>query len=162
MKKFLLIAVLACVSTAIMAQKGSMYIGGGLGYMKDYWKVAPEAGYWVADDLQLGLVLTIESIDKETNFAPHVYFRKWYTITEKFSLYSGVNARLQTNPDYIDEGDATFDFFIDAGMAYAIAPRWGIVGRLLSLGYIADDFTLDFNMSPQSLFNVGIYYTFKE
>ncbi len=162
MKKLLLIFALVLGTLSIYAQDGSMYIGGGIGFMKDYWKVAPEAGIWVADDLQLGLVLTIESINSETNFAPHLYFRKWFTVSERFSLYAGANARLQTNPNHSEEGDATFDGFIDAGFAYAVAERWGIVGRVGSFGYIAEEFQFEFNMSPQSLFNVGIYYTFKQ
>lgn len=162
MKKLAFTVAVAFIATSIFAQKGSMYIGGGLGFMEDYWKVAPEAGIWVTDDLQLGLVLTIENVVDETNFAPHLYLRKWFTVTEKFSLYAGINGRLNSNPGFEADGDAVFDAFLDGGFAYAVAPRWGIVGRVGSLGYIDEEFKFDFNMSPQSLFNVGIYWTFLE
>ena len=159
MKKLLLIAF-SSLAALSYAQEGSWYIGGGVGFMSDYWKVAPEIGTWVADDLQLGLVGTFESIDDEVNVAPHLYFRKWWTVGERFSLYVGANARFNSNPNYEEGGDSVFDGFLDTGFAYAVAERWGIVGRVASVGYIDDDFTFDFNMSPQSLFNVGIYWTF--
>ncbi len=162
MKKLVLISFMAFATTFIYAQQGSWYIGGGLGFAPDYWKVAPEVGTWVADDLQLGLVATFESINDEVNVAPQLYFRKWWTVGERFSLFAGLNARFKSNPTYSEDAESVFDAFLDCGFAYAVAPRWGIVGRVASVGYIDEDFIFDFNMSPQSLFNVGIYWTFIE
>ena len=161
MKK-LLVVVFTSIAALSYAQEGSWYIGGGLGFMSDYWKVAPEVGTWLTSDLQLGLVATFESIDDEVNVAPQLYLRKWWTVSERFSLFLGANARFKSNPTYSEDGDSIFDAFLDAGFAYAVAERWGIVGRVASVGYIDEEFKFDFNMSPQSLFNVGIYWTFKQ
>jgi hypothetical protein len=46
--------------------------------------------------------------------------------------------------------------------AFALAERWGLIGTTASLGYIDREFQFEFEMSPQSIFNVGIYYTFKQ
>ncbi|WP_169725006.1 outer membrane beta-barrel protein [Algoriphagus terrigena] len=169
MKKIVTIVVLALMATATYAQKGSAYIGGAVAFGGDQWKVGPEIGTWLKDDIQLGAVLSFGGSDMEgtktTDIAPHLYIRKWWPVGEKFSLYAGLNARYVSSK-YETGGTSTttdyFDAFLDAGFAYAVAERWGIVGRVGSLGYIQEDFKLDFNMSPQSLFNVGIYYTFKQ
>lgn len=168
MKKILTI-LLILVSSTCFAQEGSMYIGGALGFGDDQWKVGPEVGTWLSDDLQLGAVLTFEGSDaggtKTTNIAPHVYIRKWFPIGEKFALYAGLNARFVSNKvkaGGAENSTSYFDAFVDAGFSYSLAERWGIVGRVSSIGYIEENFKFDFNMSPQSLFNVGIYYTFKQ
>ncbi len=172
MKKLVLTFVFVAISYFGYSQQGSWYIGGGFGFQEDYVKVAPEVGTWLKDDLQLGLVLTFENNSSEandmSNFAPHLYFRKWWPVGERFSLYVGANAR----PNFVSmEGDnnTLFEAFVDAGFAFAVAERWGIVGRagngigLLANGDKTDtSFGADFNMSPMSLFNVGLYYTFKQ
>lgn len=170
MKKFLLVAAILCAAfTSSYAQQGSMYIGGGVGFMEDYWKFAPEAGYWLKDNIQLGLVLFMEGDNTnpgfdQTTIAPHAYGRYWFPVSEKFALYVGANLRINSVSQDPDAGNdnTTVDFFADAGVSYSIAPRWGMVGRLAALGAYDGDFQLDANMSPQSIFNVGIYYTFKE
>ncbi|PIB36764.1 hypothetical protein BFP72_15830 [Reichenbachiella sp. 5M10] len=148
------------------AQQGSMYAGGGIGFAEDYWKFAPEAGYWLQDNLQLGLVLHLEGDNTGatdvTTIAPHVYGRYWWPISEKFSLYAGANIRINSVSSDPGDSDTNVDVFADGGFAFAIAPRWGMVGRIVSVGLINESFTLDANMSPQSMFNVGIYYTFKQ
>lgn len=169
MRRAITIFALTLMVTATYAQQGSAYIGGALGFGGDQWKVGPEIGTWLKDDLQLGAVLSFGGSDQggatTTDIAPHVYVRKWWSVGEKFSLYAGLNGRFVSNK-YESGGTSNttsyFDAFLDAGFAYAVADRWGIVGRVGSLGYLQEDFKLDFNMSPQSLFNVGIYYTFKQ
>lgn len=169
MKRTITIVALVLMATATYAQQGSAYIGGAVGFGGDQWKVGPEIGTWLKDDLQLGIVLSFGGSDMEgtktTDIAPHLYLRKWWSVGEKFSLYAGLNGRYVSSKSETGGNSNTasyFDAFLDAGFAYAVAERWGIVGRVGSLGYIEEEFKLDFNMSPQSLFNVGIYYTFKQ
>ncbi|WP_152286532.1 outer membrane beta-barrel protein [Flavicella marina] len=164
MKKIILILLLV-VSTGALAQKGSVYIGGALGYTSDNYKIAPEAGYWMAETLQLGAVLSYEksttaNVDTKT-FKPHVYFRKFYAMSDKFSLYAGANARY-VSTDVAGVSSSYFDAFVDLGFAYSLADRWGVVGRVASIGLLQEEFTIDFDMSKQPLFNVGIYYTIKQ
>ncbi|UXP33187.1 outer membrane beta-barrel protein [Reichenbachiella agarivorans] len=166
MKKLLTLAVILFAANTMYAQQGSMYAGGALGFQEDYWKIAPEAGYWLADNIQLGVVLFLEGDNRgateQTTVAPHVYGRYWVPISEKFSVYAGANFRVNTVSQDPGDSHTTVDLFVDAGIAYSLAPRWGMVGRLAGVGIYDSHFVLDVNMSPQSIFNVGIYYTFKE
>ncbi|UXX80548.1 hypothetical protein N7E81_05470 [Reichenbachiella carrageenanivorans] len=173
MKKLFTLLAAVLVGSSVYAQEGSMYVGGAIGFQEDYVKIAPEVGTWLKNDLQLGAVLNYTS-DKTSGvgaemsiIAPHVYLRKWWPISEKFSLYIGANARFNKVGGDFDE--SAFEAFVDAGFALSLAERWGIVGRAgQGLGLFANDsytdtnFALDFNMSPASMFNVGIYYTFKQ
>lgn len=175
MKKLLLYIFIISMGATVSAQKGSMYIGGGAAYNDGDWRLAPELGTWLSDDLQLGLVSsysksTVGSIfdpNESSVLAPHLYLRKWKSISEDFSLYVGLNARysyvkLTSSFPNSSVSDSIFDGFLDFGFAFAIAPRWGMVGRVASIGYINENFDLDINLSPGSMFNVGLYYTFKE
>jgi len=168
MKKLLLfVCLMGLTSWCVNAQKGSMYIGGGAGYNDVGWTFAPEVGTWLGDDLQLGLVLGVRGYDERLtqlkySVSPHFYLRKWKSVSDKFSLYVGLNARPNLVVDFSDTGYTNIDVFLDAGFAFAIAPRWGMVGRVASLGYIRESFDLDINLSPSSMFNVGLYYTFLE
>ena len=165
MKKLLIIAIVFAATTSVSAQKGSIYAGGAIGFKEDYFKIAPEAGYWVQESLQLGAVLSYESdkiggTDVKT-FKPHVYFRKFFPLGEKFAVYAGANVRYAST-DTNGTSSSYTDFFVDLGFSYALAERWGVVGRVASIGQIDEEFILDFNMSQQPLFNVGIYYTLKK
>ncbi|MGL1887297.1 MAG: porin family protein [Reichenbachiella sp.] len=175
MKKILILAIALFATSAMYGQEGSMYVGGALGFGDYYenstgntWKVAPEVGYWMKDNIQLGIVATFYGNeiagDKYTTIAPHVYGRLWFPVGDKFSLYAGANFRFvnTSNDNDAIDSDSYVDIFVDAGFAYSVADKWGLVGRVASLGLFDGDFGLDANLSPSSLFNVGIYYTFKQ
>lgn len=165
MRKLILLTFVLISSTALFAQKGSIYAGGALGFSEDQYKIAPEAGYWLGESLQLGAVISFES-DKTwnaetTTFAPHVYLRKFFPLGEKFSVFAGANVRYSST-DTNNVSSSFTDAFIDLGFSYGLAERWGVVGRVASIGQINESFVFDFNMSNQPLFNVGIYYTIKQ
>lgn len=173
MKRLFTLLAVVLMGSSIYAQEGSMYIGGGVGFEEDYFKIAPEAGTWLKDDLQLGAVLSFMDDKRggpgsEFNvIAPHVYLRKWWSVGEKFGIYIGANARFSKVGGDADE--SAFEAFADFGFAYSVAEKWGIVGRagqgvgLFATGDYSDtNFEADFNMSPASMFSVGLYYTFKE
>lgn len=167
MKGFMLSAILALFAVcSLQAQQGSMYIGGGLGYDETTWRFAPEVGTWIADDLQLGLVATLYGQDGDGNIkfgaAPHLYLRKWFSVSDRFSLFAGANVQFSTESYRFGESSTNFNGFLDAGFGYSVAPRWGMVGRFGRLGYINEAINIDLNLSPGSLFNIGLYYTFKE
>src|SRR6185369_15419979 len=63
------------------------------------WAFAPEAGTFLRDDIQLGLSLglsgsnsTNNGNDTETvsNISPTVYSRKFFKVTDNFSLFAGL------------------------------------------------------------------------
>ena len=129
MKKLLVSAVILLMGTVAYAQKGSVYIGGEVGFETidggedgedgSAWVFGPEIGTWLSDQNQLGIVLRFQGDDFATTIAPHLYFRRWFPLNEKFSLYAGVNARfVSISPDE-GESDSNFDFFLDAGASYS-------------------------------------------
>lgn len=90
-----------------------------------------------------------------------MYFRKFFPLGEKFAVYAGANVRYASTDTNRTSSSCT-DFFVDLGFSYALAERWGGVGWVASIGQIDEEFILDFDMSQQPLFNVGIYYTLKK
>ena len=106
------------MSMAAMAQKGSWYVGGTVGFNsttdkaaapstnKDVttsWSFAPEAGTFLKDDIQLGFALGLSGSTDKVNgtkttstfgFSPMVYSRKFFKITDNFSAFAGVYLKL--------------------------------------------------------------------
>ncbi|MCV9388020.1 porin family protein [Reichenbachiella ulvae] len=166
MKRMLTLVVLLCATSALYAQEGNIYGGGALSFQENYWKLAPEGGYWITDQIQLGASFTIENDKRvagldESTVAPHVYGRYWFPITEKFGLYVGANLKVNYITQDPGNTNSVTDFYADAGIGYQIAPKWQIIGRLARFGAINNSFILDVNMTEQPLFNVGILYTIK-
>src|SRR5258706_10545778 len=106
------------MSIGAMAQKGSWYLGGTVGFNsttnkapapstnKDVttsWSFAPEAGTFLKDDIQLGFALGLSGSTNKTNgtktsssfgFSPTVYSRKFFKLTDNFSAFAGVYLKL--------------------------------------------------------------------
>lgn len=187
MKKLLLfILIVVSTSGVVFAQKGSWYIGGGfsstvsedLFTSSRVWRILPDVGTWLSDDFQFGIVLSYTNsanlfpslVEPRKWITPHLYVRKWKPISDKFSLYAGANAGLLLNIDSANRSHFGFEVFVDLGMAYSFTDRWTMVGRVGSLGYQETDdgnridqpktVFFDINLSPGSMFNLGLYYTF--
>lgn len=192
MKKLFTLLAIALIGSSVYAQEGSMYIGGMAGFstQKDTdpggnefkssdWNFSPEIGTWLADDLQLGLSLNIsgsndDADNKTSDFSPAVYVRKWKSVSEKFSIFGGLNVGITSQKIESSGGETKlsgFQAFLDFGAAFAVSDRWGIVGRYATLGFASaknkdtDAKSTAFGLDVNSLgnpFNIGIYYTFKE
>ena len=204
MKKTAWIMVMLVTSTVAMAQTGSFYIGGIVGYSSSTyeapngnksgtssWAFAPEAGTFLQDDLQLGLSLGLGGStsksggnDTETvsNFSPTVYSRKFFKLTDNFSTFAGLYLDFisgKTTDHTVTPAEESkqsgIGLRLGVGVAYALSPRFTAVGQYGLLGFQSvknkvdgndagtnSDFDFGVNtVGTGSVFNVGLYYTFK-
>lgn len=211
------IILLAIVASAVdgFSQAGSWYVGGVVGYSSNSdkipggnttttstWALAPEAGTFLKDDIQLGLFLGIGGgsqkddggdIYSQSNLTPTVYGRKFFKITDNFSTFAGLylNYISGTTTNYTGGGGSNefkqsgFGFRVGVGVAYALSPRFTAVGQYGLLGFssvtnklngneTSSESNFDFGVNTTgysslgqgngsgAVFNIGIYYTFKE
>lgn len=206
MKKVLILISMVAMSSVAVAQTGSWYAGGMLGFgssaSKDAndnkttttnWTFGPEVGTFLKDDIQLGIILGLggskekndsSDISSSSNFGPTLYARKFWTFTDNFKGFAGLylnyvgGKTTDFNPQPtgdIEYKQSGFGAKIGVGVAYAIAPRFTLVGQYGIFGWqsvkttsegndISTDsnFGLNVNTTGTSVFNVGIYYTFME
>ncbi len=207
MKKALILISMVALSSVAVAQTGSWYAGGMLGFgsssSKDAnddkttttnWTFGPEVGTFIKDDIQLGIILGLGGskvkdengdISKSSNFGPTIYARKFWNFTDNFKGFAGLYLNYvggkTTDFDTPQQGTDTeykqsgFGAKIGVGVAYAIAPRFTLMGQYGLLGWqsvkttsegndISTDsnFGLNVNTTGTSVFNVGIYYTFMQ
>lgn len=163
--------------------------GSGIESVSTSWAFAPEIGTFLRDDIQLGIALGIggskyvvddEDQSKSTDLNPTVYGRKFFKITDNFSTFAGLYLRLisQKSTNLITDVESTNSGFgarVGVGVAYALSPRFTAVGQYGLLGFqsttgkvdgdeVSKDTDFDFGMDTTggSVFNIGIYYTFKQ
>lgn len=213
MKKLLIIASIL-FSTQAFAQQGNWYLGGVGGFgsntHKDYsgptmvktvnssWAFGPEFGTFLKDDIQLGFVVGLgggtqkvdgTKTDSRTDFNPTIYCRKFFTVTDNFSVFAGLylNYLSSTNKNYLPtETKSTSTGFgsrLGLGIAYALSPRFTAVGQYGLFGFTSttdkdnngnktdQNSGFDFGVNTigagsftqgngsGSVFNIGLYYT---
>ena len=146
------------------------------------WSFAPELGTFLKDNLQLGVALNIsgKSTDKDdysqTKIAPVLYLRRFFKLTDSFSTFAGVVGSFTTGS--VEENGVDGDLSgvgvnLSIGAAYALSPRFTAVAQYGLFGYTSETTDLggiettntNFGLNVNSLgpvFNVGIYYTFKQ
>ncbi len=112
MRKSLILISMVALSSVAMAQSGSWYAGGVVGFAsstskdandkKDVttsWAFGPEVGTFIKDDIQVGIVLGLggskskyDGTEYESNssFSPTIYGRKFFKITDNFSAFGGL------------------------------------------------------------------------
>lgn len=203
MKKALILMAMIAVSSVVMAQQGSWYIGGLAGFSssKDEdagsgvesvttsWAFSPEIGTFLKDDIQLGIALGLggskdkvddDDVSKSTEIDPTIYGRKFFKLTDNFSTFAGLYVSLisEKTTNYGPTVEITTSGFgarVGVGVAYALSPRFTAVGQYGLLGFESTkdkvdgdevsnstDFDFGVNTTGGSVFNVGIYYTFKQ
>jgi hypothetical protein len=203
MKKVIILICLVTWSTLAIAQQGSWYIGGLVGFgvssneaagsnvktKTTSWALSPEIGTFLKDDIQLGAVLGFggskddvdgNDVEKTSTISPTIYGRKFFSITENFSTFAGIYLNLisEKETDYgpTEETKASgFGARLGVGVAYALSPKFTAVGQYGLLGFSSvknkvdgtevstdTDFGFGVNTVGGSVFNVGLYYTFKQ
>lgn len=212
MKKTLILISMVALSSVAVAQKGSWYIGGLAGFAshtdkntddkKDItksWALAPEVGTFLKDDIQVGIALGItgsseefdgDDVEKSTSIAPTIYGRKFFKATDNFSVFTGLylsylggSQKDFTSGDEIKTTQSGFGARIGVGIAYALSPKFTVVGQYGLLGFESVSYetegndagsmsgfdfgvntvggsTLTQGNGSGSVFNIGIYYTF--
>jgi hypothetical protein len=144
------------------------------------WSVAPEVGTFLQKDLQLGFALNLggssSTNTSETTFSPVLYLRKFYPVGDKFSLFTGIVGNFTTGSTKENDQSGTLSGWglnLSLGAAYAVSKTFTIVGQYGLFGYSYESQKFDttknsvsnFGLNVNSLgpvFNVGIYWTFKE
>ena len=149
--------------------------------------ISPEVGTFLMNDIQIGFALNIsgakekddQGVEQKTSaFSPVVYARKFFTITDGFSVFAGLDLNYTTGKFTDTSNQDTningFGTNVNVGLAYALSPKFAIVGKYGLIGYESlkvkdpggNEFkTRDFGLNVNTLgpvFNVGIYYTFKQ
>ena len=186
MKRIILIPVFVFTTFLVSAQKGSWYIGGVVGVSSNTsetpagfkttstdWAFAPEAGTFLADDIQVGVFLGIgggseknddEKLFKYSIVSPTIYARKFFKITDEFSTFAGgyINVLTGSSTDYSGGGTATsdesgFGFRLGVGVAYSLSPRFTAVGQYGLLGFQTTKSKFDGNdAGTDSSFDFGV------
>jgi hypothetical protein len=144
------------------------------------WSVAPEVGTFLQNNLQLGFALNLGGSNSpnntETRFSPVLYLRRFYPVGDKFSLFTGIVGNFTTGSTKVNGESGTLSGWglnISLGAAYGISKTFTLVGQYGLLGYSYESTSINgnkytvsnFGLNVNSLgpvFNVGIYWTFKE
>lgn len=121
MKKTSLFLAMLIVSAVAMAQTGSWYVGGQLGFSSDKsedfnnnqvskissYNFSPEVGMFLKDDISVGFALNFSSNKDDndvsnTNYtknsitSPVLYVRKFWAIEDVFSAFVGLDVNFST------------------------------------------------------------------
>ncbi len=192
MKKLLLAACLLLTFGLSAQDMGTKYIGGTIGFgstkakadgaeASTNWSVSPEFGYFVAENLAVGIRLGIDGASQGDNsssgFGADVYARKFFSASDAFRLFVGANVGYATSKNTTTVGGVEFDSkenhlsaFLDLGATYDLSEKWTLIGRLGTLGFssVSDpdndkagstNFGLNVNTFGNP-FQVGLYYKF--
>ncbi len=162
MKKTFLVALVMVVALAANAQKGSMYlgmnnIGGSASYVGNspefitgFWStksqtgaksntisISPELGYFIQDNLAIGLALGLgyETEGESFQYGIAPYARYYCKTFDKFSLYG--QAQLSLAGTDTENSDVYWDLGIKPGIAYNLSDRFAITATYGFLGYAA-------------------------
>lgn len=133
-----------------------------------------------------------KTLTTTTNIGPTAYVRKFFKVTDNFSVFAGfyLNYLHGKTTDYTftpstESTESSIGARVGVGIAYALSPRFTAFGQYGVLGYQHTSFkqggndngsessfnfgvntigssTLSQANGSGSVFNVGIYYTFKK
>ncbi len=144
------------------------------------WSVAPEVGTFLQNNLQLGFALNLGGANapntSETTFSPVIYLRRFYPVGDKFSLFTGIVGNFTAGSTKANNQSGTLSGWglnLSLGAAFAVSKTFTLVGQYGLFGYSYESVKFDttktsvsnFGLNVNSLgpvFNVGIYWTFKE
>lgn len=212
MKKVLVLISMVVTSTVALAQTGSWYVGGVVGFgshtdkdpddkknVTSSWAFGPEVGTFLKDDIQVGIALGISGSSEKhdgddykssTDISPTIYGRKFFKATDELSAFAGLYLSYlggsmtdKSTGDDVKYKQSGFGARVGIGVAYAISPKFTVVGQYGLLGFQtisykadgndaggASDFDFGVNTvgsstlvqgnGSGSVFNIGIYYTF--
>ena len=144
------------------------------------WSVAPEVGTFLQNNLQLGFAVNLGGSNAPNvsafTWSPVLYLRRFYPVGDKFSLFTGIVGNFKTGTEKLNGEDGTVSGWglnLSLGAAYGISKTFTLVGQYGLLGYSYEEVKFgnekssvsNFGINVNSLgpvFNVGIYWTFKE
>ncbi len=200
MRYFSLFVFLIGALTA-QAQQGNWYLGGVVNYSSttdksasgqeltnSSWGIGPEIGTFLTDNIQIGLKVGLygavyeltDGKDRDFSLGPTIYVRRIFHITDNFSTFAGLYAGITSGTTKSERTSGSsetthfgFGTQLGVGLAYALSPRFTVMGQYGVLGYRTENWKVDgmdagstskftFSMDATgqgSAFNLGVYYT---
>mgnify|MGYP003635714751 CR=1 FL=1 len=180
MKKVLMMSVLLISAVAFgQTEKGSKYIGGGVGFSTSggetdngnttvdaptfsTYNVSPSVGYFVADDLAVGLMLNVsgtkwkddanDSKNTTSTFGVSLFAKKYKSIVENFYVFGQANvgfgagsSKNENNGTSVD-GPKTSSFFVGVapGVEYFFSPKVSMSCSVGALSFVSSTEKEDF------------------
>jgi hypothetical protein len=131
------------------------------------FEFSPSAGYFVIDNLAVGLDLSFSSEtqedDKESSFLVGPFARYYkFTSNEKFAFYGQTGfmfGSLKDEPDGADETKGSlFNFYISPGFSYFFNEKWALDLRLQGISYTSYDPNKDNDDDKRSEFTFGVEF----
>ncbi|HEY9006090.1 MAG TPA: porin family protein [Ohtaekwangia sp.] len=162
--------------------QGSLMFGGGIGYTsqrqetsgedRKYSQVefSPSVGYFVIDNLSVGLDLSLSSSKTDDGFGgddkvktflagPFVRYYK-FTSNDKFAFFGQAGFQFgttKTEPDGANETKSgTFNFYISPGFSYFFNEHWAMDLQLQGIEYTSYDPNKDAKNDKRSTFTFGV------
>lgn len=201
MKKVLALFAMVLLLPQAKGQLNNWYVGGIVGFSSQNqayadnrktlsWAVGPEIGVSIGENWSTGLVLglsgsdikdDIGGISSSFSFMPDIYGRRWWTVSERFKLFAGLDVifGVGSRTDYVySQAGVSEDVTsisslganLNGGVAYSLAERWTLLFKLAGVGFDSStnggntDNTLwllgDGNVTNSNFLFVGIYWTF--
>jgi hypothetical protein len=162
MKKILILISMVALSHVVIAQQGSWYLGGLVGFssstdedaagvkeVNSEWAFGPEFGTFIKDDIQLGFIVGIsggkekfdgDDVSSTISISPTIYGRKFFKITDNFSTFAGLYVNFLSGKETdelsdIETKQTGFGASAGVGVAYALSPRFTAVGQYGVIGF---------------------------
>lgn len=162
--------------TQAQTSQGSLSLGGGISITSEkdenpgedvkttIVRFSPSVGYFVVDNLAVGLNLDLTSRKREDDkysdllIGPFARYYK-YTSNEKFAFYGEVGflfGSTKNEPDGQDEiKGSLFNFYISPGFAYFFNEKWALDLRLQGISYSSEDPNKDRDDDKENTFTFG-------
>jgi outer membrane protein len=185
MKKVLLVFSLLVASLAVanaQTTQGTISLGGSMGVTntKDEddgedtrtseFRFQPSAGYFVIDNLMVGLGLSVVTgkeddgfggDDKYSSFLVGPFARYYiFTSNEKFAFFGEVGTlfgSFKDKPDGQDETKAgTFNLYVSPGFSYFFNEHWGLDLAFQGISFSSFDPDKDEDDDKSTTFNFGV------
>lgn len=184
MKKLITFLFSCVVVFTAQAQtsQGNMSIGGGVSYSSDKRETGgedvksstftfqPSFGYFVADNLAVGLNLSLSSTkednglggdDKSSVFFVGPFARYYkFTSNDKFAFFAqaGFNVgSIKDEPDGADETKGSaFNLYISPGFSYFFNEHWALDLQLAGISYTSLDPDKDVDDNKRTNFTFGV------
>ncbi|MCW5911566.1 MAG: porin family protein [Cyclobacteriaceae bacterium] len=184
-KNLILVFALVLAAPALWAQttQGSLTLGGGFEYYSDKsenaygnsdystssFQFLPNVGYFVVDNLEVGIRFGILSgksgyqgsnQTKSTAFSAGPYARYYkFTSNERFAFTGAVGVSFasgKTSNGNFETKTGSVGISIAPGFAYFLTERWGLDFQLEGIGFTSYDPNKDVDNNNQKIFSFGI------
>ena len=185
MKKTFLGLALALMGLGLQAQttQGSLTLGGSIGYNStkeknnylnsdyesSYFQFSPNVGYFVVDNLEVGLNLGIsfgkagyEILDptKTTTFSAGPYARYYkFTSNERFAFTGALGVSFgsgKSSTETTESKTSNFGVSIAPGFVYFLTDKWGLDFQLEGIGFSSLDPNKDVDDDNRNVFSFGL------